>query len=614
MANAFGNNKNFKKSVNSNKKSIVAGDIRQSQLINTFGIGSIVDFVSDTVIIAGTDDWKEDDSLKIYNENLSILTGAEYFVSPKPKSSDTLWSKSLDIPSYVFPEKLYCPRCKSIIDAKELYNLNRKNSQRNNCFMLKDGKTCNGRLVASRFVVICDNGHIEDFPYSWWVHRNKDCSSGKQNPRIEMFNIDNKSDVDSLVLKCVDCGKTKLLKTAFTDYAFQGENSYRCSGNHPHLHNKNKNPNCDAVLKTRLRTSTGVYFPVTRNALSIPPWSKKAVQIIQQEYNVLEFMPKENALLYLEKNIMLKAPKNISLENLKSAYELVIGEKGNTQKSQEDIFYDEYVVLKSGDVDADEEYSAKSVNIPIDFQSYFKKVVAVDKLTVIDALCGFTRGKPLESSNILSERIVPLSENHKNWLPAIKLLGEAVFIEFNENSLKKWSDYVDDKYEKMKNSLNDTYYENSKFSNQYIFLHTFSHLLIRQLADVCGYNSATLKERIYSTFENNSNKMNGILIYLTSSDCEGSLGGLINAIDDVSLFENILKQTLKNALWCSGDPLCVNSEQQGNNSLNYSACHDCVLLPETSCEFRNILLDRVSVVGTPNNSQLGFFGELVKVL
>ena len=53
------------------------------------------------------------------------------------------------------------------------------------------------------------------------------------------------------------------------------------------------------------------------------------------------------------------------------------------------------------------------------------------------------------------------------------------------------------------------------------------------------------------------------------------------------------------------------AEEQGYNSLNYSACHDCVLLPETSCESRNALLDRVSVVGTPEEPNLGFFGEFL---
>lgn len=63
------------------------------------------------------------------------------------------------------------------------------------------------------------------------------------------------------------------------------------------------------------------------------------------------------------------------------------------------------------------------------------------------------------------------------------------------------------------------------------------------------------------------------------------------------------------------DPYGISeSTRQGFSSLNYAACHDCVLLPETSCEFRNVLLDRISVVGLPENRRMGFMGELAQSL
>ena len=51
---------------------------------------------------------------------------------------------------------------------------------------------------------------------------------------------------------------------------------------------------------------------------------------------------------------------------------------------------------------------------------------------------------------------------------------------------------------------------------------------------------------------------------------------------------------------------------QGYESLNYAACHACTLLPETSCESRNCLLDRVSVVGKYDNYNLGYFGSFME--
>ena len=108
--------------------------------------------------------------------------------------------------------------------------------------------------------------------------------------------------------------------------------------------------------------------------------------------------------------------------------------------------------------------------------------------------------------------------------------------------------------------------------------------------------------------------MCGILIYLSTSDSEGSLGGLISIAKNKSRLRAILKNMLHKAMWCSADPLCCNATKQGFHSLNYAACHDCVLLPETSCEFRNILLDRISIVGMPDNPKMGLLGDIAKLL
>lgn len=62
---------------------------------------------------------------------------------------------------------------------------------------------------------------------------------------------------------------------------------------------------------------------------------------------------------------------------------------------------------------------------------------------------------------------------------------------------------------------------------RYIALHTLSHLLIRTIALECGYNSASLAERIYAG--DDSNPRTGILIYTAVPDSEGTLGGLVSS-------------------------------------------------------------------------------------
>ncbi|MDR3354095.1 MAG: DUF1998 domain-containing protein, partial [Synergistaceae bacterium] len=545
------------------------------------------------------------------------LTGAKYFLEPKT-SNDNGKVRTKDIPAYVFPELLYCPKCRRIVTAREAANANPVKHDKCCLNDEKTGNRCNGTLVASRFIVICENGHMEDFPYSWWIHGNKCCTSDKP-PRISMYNIENRSDIDSLFVKCENCGRTRGMAGAFAPAAFGGENGYPCGGNHPHLKDKHLRDEgeCGHPLKTRLRSSSGVYFPVTMGALSIPPWSREAVKIIEKHFAALLYMDDDGRRGYLRE----LTTSRVSLERLLDAYERVKTRKESAPpRCESEIYRDEYDILSQGDVGNEEgDYSAFSAEIPRRFEDFFERVTVVDKLTVIEALMGFTRLKPWgggnDKNNPDAGRIVPLSSSPKDWLPAAQLRGEGIFIRFRGDALSSWKRAIGNRYEKMSEQLSNSCLRSreDRFSEEYVLLHTFAHLLIRQLSNECGYSAASLREKIYSAFSNpkdDSEKMRGILIYLASSDCDGSLGGLISIARNPERFGSILENMLRKAQWCSADPLCITSMGQGFDSLNYSACHDCVLLPETSCEFHNVLLDRASVAGTPEQPRLGLMGEL----
>jgi hypothetical protein len=143
---------------------------------------------------------------------------------------------------------------------------------------------------------------------------------------------------------------------------------------------------------------------------------------------------------------------------------------------------------------------------------------------------------------------------------------------------------------------------------RFVLLHTLAHLLINQLSFDCGYGSSSLRERIYCDEQHEDRPMNGILIYTASGDSEGTMGGLVRQGLPGRL-ENTVIRALRTSSWCSADPICMESRGQGPDSCNLAACHCCGLLPETSCEEGNRLLDRATVVGTPEDGSLGLFGE-----
>jgi hypothetical protein len=129
---------------------------------------------------------------------------------------------------------------------------------------------------------------------------------------------------------------------------------------------------------------------------------------------------------------------------------------------------------------------------------------------------------------------------------------------------------------------------------RFILLHTLAHLLIRQLETQAGYPAASIRERIYCG--EGDPAMAGILVYVAVPDIVGSLGGLAE-LAEPRRFLGLLASVFDHADWCSLDPVCSEHEGQGPSQLNRSACHACALVPEPSCQFGNVLLDRTFVRG-----------------
>jgi hypothetical protein len=195
--------------------------------------------------------------------------------------------------------------------------------------------------------------------------------------------------------------------------------------------------------------------------------------------------------------------------------------------------------------------------------------------------------------------------------------GEGIFVEFDTGRMDAWmrgTSLIEERIRQLNGKYNqrraDQGQPHRPISPQFVLLHTFAHVVINQLAYECGYGSASLRERLYCDLADSANPMCGVLVYTASGDSEGSMGGLVRQAGQ-GLFENIVMRAIQKAGWCSSDPVCVESNGQGPENCNLAACHSCCLLPETSCEEGNRLLDRALLVGKPGEPDMGFFSTLI---
>ena len=129
--------------------------------------------------------------------------------------------------------------------------------------------------------------------------------------------------------------------------------------------------------------------------------------------------------------------------------------------------------------------------------------------------------------------------------------------------------------------------------------HSLSHALMTEVALDCGYPASSLKERVYVPPRSPGEPPRaGLLIYTASAGTQVTLGGLVEV---TRRFASILSGALERLALCSGDPICADhdpSHADEDRALHGAACHSCLLIAETSCEARNLHLDRSLLVDT----------------
>lgn len=240
------------------------------------------------------------------------------------------------------------------------------------------------------------------------------------------------------------------------------------------------------------------------------------------------------------------------------------------------------------------------------------QTMLVKRLREVRVLTSFTRVDIPMPTDPKSRRAA-LSSGQIGWLPAIEVNGEGVFIRLDDERLRDWEQHrevgerawiIRDRHVGALKQRAANRAVPSPVTARFVLVHTLAHILINEWSLDAGYPAGALRERLYV----DDAEMAGLLIYTATSDSAGSLGGVVSQGDPEQL-AGALRSALDRASWCSADPLCMEAEASGAESLNLAACHACVLLPETSCELGNTILDRAMLVGTPEETAIGFFAD-----
>jgi hypothetical protein len=604
--------------------------LRQSSLILGTGPGALTVLQDgSTVIIPGIDAWyvtrkfpmvpKIPDDVKIHDALLEKNLGVQYFVVP-PAQGISEESDSDYLHASLFPSWLVCYTCNSLMKVNE--------PNRIKCPQCSKLGKVSKKMVQTNFVIACEDGHLDEFPWNEWVHRGvrNICA----NPEL-IFKAKGIVQLSSQMIICTSCNKRRDLAGTSTSSEdgstelskmLEPGSVFFCNGSKPWL--RQTHTPCSKNVRMVLRSSNNIYFANTVSSILVPSHlgrhseALERIESSNQKGKYLAWLLK-NSYNYKHVAMAIKVNESdhyegITEEDLASALsELYSQENHQPRENLENVdAFDrtpEWIALSNPREDKGmvvrkvSDFDGKPFGIDL--------IHAVPSLKKTTALKGFTRLKPRDISPAHGRQLMrrePFGAN-ANWLPAIQQSGEGIFVTLSANNVQEWIDMpeVRERANTILSNLkkNDREIPGVAVSAKFILLHSLAHVLIQELVIECGYTSASLAERIYADGE-----QCGILIYTASASSDGTMGGLVEMSHPDRLL-NALMNGLERARWCSNDPVCMElgNVGQGNSGSNLAACHSCCLLPETACEHFNQGLDRAMLIGdvTGKSNLTGFF-------
>lgn len=600
-------------------------EIRQSSVIFTAGPGALTVLQDgSTVILSGTDTWYWNQkagtqliplSARVTDRRLAGSLGVSGFVQPpaegvseEPDTDHLLVS--------LFPTWVTCFACDSLLQLQ-------KNDPQipycQNCLSSKNNKR---KMVQVNFIIACENGHLDEFPWVEWVHRGKACL--QQGSKLKLTSR-GAVELSAQKVAC-SCGKKRTL-AGTTEFGVLAKLAgsegpeFTCAGNMPWLR-KHENT-CLSEVRMAQRNANNVYFSSTESAILVPDTAADTNLIVDKMQHSNKRQTYFGLLMSVGWNFdeaagIIKALENIyyssfTKEEISEGLKVIeppVEELGGDEIEEVSI-YDRQPEWDA--LTAEREHNDLVVRETAklgETRPGLNKYLAIPKLRRTVALSGFSRlilNPPSIARGRSLLRRNPFTDG-ADWLPAVQHTGEGIVISFDEKVIAAWehNPYLLKRVDAINDRLisaDRTIPHSQMISPRFVLLHTFAHLLIQELVIASGYTSASLAERIYA--DSNSP---GILIYTAASDGDGTMGGLVELARPETLNPSI-ERALEHAQWCSSDPICMEtgSRGQGNYGGNGAACHNCTLLPETACDYMNMALDRALLIGDSTN-EFGSYG------
>ena len=590
------------------------GQVRQSQVITTYGPGALIDLPRHSAIVGGLDTWPNPGELDEVVEprltnKLRSMTGvpAPRLHAPPPAANEP-WAGGRGIAAWRFPEWFVVQEDGGGTEGDRSRRLvHRKALDRNDRF---EGRS----VVPTRFVRACPKGHVDDLDWAGFAHRGgDDCRR-----QLWLGERGTTGDLAELTVRC-ECGRSRYLYEAAE---IENRPLGVCRGARPWLGRGAEEP-CAHPSRLLIRTASNAYFPQVVSVLSLPDRGKAVETAVRDLWDDLQIVDDPAGLAFMKRKSKVAQALAAfdDTEVLRAIAEWKHG-KGSDRPVKQvemDALLGAAEGGLAGDLAAEADFCARRLPEAAWRRSARSEgvasVVQLHRLREVLALIGFTRIDAV-TPDIHGEYETDVERAEialePQWFPAVENRGEGVFVQLRTDAVEAWlrRPPVRERLERLAEG-HAAWQEGRKTQRPfpggpYVLLHTLSHLLIQSLAMRCGYPASAIRERIYAEPGPDGERF-GILLYTGTPDSEGTLGGLVQQARHL---EDHLADALRMGALCSNDPICAQHQPSGSMErrwLHGAACHGCALLAETSCEVHNDYLDRALAAPVLGLEDAAFF-------
>src|SRR3989442_8379788 len=406
------------------RKKYRVGELHPSQVLFTYGIGSIVDLTYISTRVMGLDDWETPYPEMIGEDRLlqavqSVLGPQVARLLAPPQAPEPVGGppnpfderNTVGVPVAAFPRWMLCPRCRTLasLDSDlfqlkaDFYRADKTRYVHVNCSSVGAPPP----VVPARFLVACKNGHLDDFPWIRFVHGEVPCRA-----RLKLRELGVTGEAADIQVLCDTCGKQRRMSDAFGSDGMK--NLPECNGRHPHLRRYDKEP-CQEQSRTILLGASNSWFSLVLSTLAVPNAVDRLGQLVEEYWHLLGKATSQQNIELLRQIGQLEHFSAYADADIWKRVEA----RNNSSVTSDDtpppsLKVPEWRVLSNPTAAPEaHDFKVTAVVPPQGYEHVLKQVVLVERLREVRALIGFTRiespGDFTEVAGIPEERRVPIS-------------------------------------------------------------------------------------------------------------------------------------------------------------------------------------------------------------